>query len=298
MKTWPTSPAAASRRSASSIFSVVAERRAADRAGRGAQVGRSGDRGEAGLGRAVEVVEDVAERVHERGRQVEAEQRRAGGARPRAARRCRSAPGPRAAAQDPLRASPAPRPERPPRCRSIAASVASGSKRRRRTTGEPSSRPSARKAKPKPWKSGGPTRIGSPARSARSSRSSPAGPSAALGGGLRGAPFGDAGRARGEDHQATALWRTAGFAAGPLASSSRLGPGAPSSCQAPISAPSNPEPSKSGANSSSWTTAPGRSRSSTLAQLRGGEVGVEQQQVGAEARRRRAPRRSRGGCGT
>ena len=37
------------------------QRRSPDRTGRGAQVGRAGDRGEAGLGRAVEVVEDIAE---------------------------------------------------------------------------------------------------------------------------------------------------------------------------------------------------------------------------------------------
>ena len=135
-----------------------AARRAAGGAGRGAQVRRRGDRDPRHLGRAVEVVDDVAELVHER-----APRGRPASAEPLTRRRCAATSrswlrrvvlvaGRGSAASitgtigDAVDAA----------ARSIVSSASPGSKLRRSTIVEPSQqRRAPRCAKPHSWNSGG-----------------------------------------------------------------------------------------------------------------------------------------------
>ncbi len=129
-----------------------AARRPADGARGRAQLGGGGDRRPGHLGRAVEVVDDVAELVHEPERERTGERRAAH-------RHHAERPGPAlvrwCSGRSRIRWSITGTATRAwARCWEAAVRVAAGSKRRWRTTVEASSEPSSRLANPQAWKSG------------------------------------------------------------------------------------------------------------------------------------------------
>ena len=141
----------------------------------------------------------------------------------------------------------------------------------------PSIRPSERKASPKPWKAGGATRIGSPARSGMLEKIVATGPSAALSSGLRGA---DLGTPVVPEVRITKRLRSAGrasFRTGPAASSSRLGSVGLAVVPGGDPRPAEPRPVEERLELLVVDDRGGALALQHLGELRSGEVGAEQE---------------------